>query len=228
MALNGTSKACIVFETLKDDILGGRIEPNERLVERDLVERFGVSKTPVREALSMLRNEGLAKGRYYRGMTAVHLSANRLRELFEVREVLEGLAARCTAYRVNAELVDGLSANLAAQEAALNSDRWYELTPQFHNIILDHCGNSSLTTTLGRLYDQHRVLTIGRMSPLLNQPRARNIYVLREHKDIFAAIREGDGYEAEERTRQHVRSAFERLSQPNRQDGYYVEDAATI
>ena len=115
----GRSKASIVFESLREEILNGTMGPNERLVERDLVERFGVSKTPVREALSMLRNEGLARGRYYRGMIVVHMSPHALHDLYDLREALEGLAARSAATIRNARLIEELTANVMAQESAL-------------------------------------------------------------------------------------------------------------
>jgi len=229
MTIQNKSKALAVFEALREDIVNGVIGANERLVERDLVERFGVSKTPVREALSMLRHEGLVRGRYYRGMKVVRLSAETLRELYELREVLEGLAARCAATNKNQELSRQLLANAAAQEDALQSDRFYDLNAEFHGLVLEQAANSELSRTLNRLYDRYRVTSNSKLNPLLNQPRTRNWDIIREHKAIASSIDHGAPAAAEELARQHVRNAFSRLAyDPDRQDSSsFVAEAST-
>jgi len=204
-------KARAVFEALKEDILNGTIAANERLVERDLVERFEVSKTPVREALSMLRAEGLVKGRYYRGMTVVGVSPQSVRGLFDLREVLEGLAARYSASMHDEELMQSLEANLDAQTNAVGRDAFHGLNAQFHGLVVEYCDNEELINVLGRLYDQNRILTSSRLNPLLSRPKARNLLVVNEHRAIFEAIAAGDGDEAERRARQHVQNAYQRL-----------------
>jgi DNA-binding GntR family transcriptional regulator len=110
-----------------------------------------------------------------------------------------------------------------AQDKALiaGSDEWYQLNADFHRIVLEMCDNSALRTTLGRLYNQHRVLASARLNPILNQPRARNPYVLDEHRELLATIADGDGVRAEEQARQHVRNAFRRLAERGRQDAYF-------
>lgn len=211
MSIQNNSKAHAVFEALRQDILSGAIGTNERLVERELVERFGVSKTPVREALSMLRHQGLVRGRYYRGMRVVRLSAEAMRELYDLREVLEGLAARQAAQNSSATLVRRLLDNAQAQADNLQNDKFYDLNAEFHQLILSQAGNSELTAILRRLYDRYRVMSNSTLNPLLDQPRARNWDVVREHKAVASAIASNDPGAAEELARQHVRNAYRRL-----------------
>jgi len=206
------AKADHVFAVLKEEILAGVLGPNQRLVERELVERFGISKTPIREALSMLRTEGLVRGRYYGGLTVVKLSRDSLQQLYQVREALEGLAAGLSAVNASPELRERLEANIAAQEAGVYDDRFYGLNGAFHRLILEGAGNAVLMRTLGRLYDENPVLATSRINPVLNQPKARSLTVLAEHMQLATYVLERNAPAAENCAREHVRNAFKRLA----------------
>ncbi len=207
-----TSKAHTVFEILKEEILKGEIGPNERLIQQDLVNRFGVSKTPVREALSMLRNEGLVRGQYYRGMSVIPISRTTLRDLYELREALEGLAARTAAVRRDGVLAEALTENITAQSVAIGKDEFYQLNASFHELIVAKCGNHELRRVASVLYHQNRVLTSSSVNPLLNIPKPRSTWVLTEHRDIAYAIFCVDADLSDRTARKHVRNSFIRLS----------------
>ncbi|MFC2009110.1 GntR family transcriptional regulator [Chloroflexota bacterium] len=208
-SLVSTGKARRVFESLKQDILEGKIGPNERLVERDLVQRFGVSKTPVKEALNRLKYEGLVRGRYYRGMAVIPVSLTVLRDLYELREALEGIAARSAAVHCDAAFVEALEENIKAQEAAMDNRDFYRLNGDFHSLIASRCNNVELRSILSALYSRHRLLTAA--SPLLNSVRSQDAWVLNEHRAIVRAISTGDSAEAERVAREHARNSFARI-----------------
>jgi DNA-binding GntR family transcriptional regulator len=206
-------KAQFVYEKLKEDIIQGKLSPKERLVERDLTEKFGVSKTPVREALTKLKQDGLVGGTLYRGMHVIHKTQEDAQEIFEIREVLEGMAARKVAERVNPKIIEKLNAILALSEQYLNTneDNYYGLNLEFHWVFKDFCGNKMLTEFLERLYNQNRFLFSTPLNPFLNLPKVGAEISLYEHRRIVSAVIAGDMDLAEKTAKEHVRNTYQRL-----------------
>ena len=204
------SKAEVVYEAMKENILEGRLPPGERLVESELTERFGVSKTPVREALTKLKQGGLARGSIYRGMTVVRPSVQDVLAACEVREVLEGLVARGAAHTATFELCHTLAASIAEQETARDERRFYELTNGFHEILLRHCGNPVLQDVLERLYEQNRLLNAASCGQAYRVPEEESMMTVAEHRKIAQAIAEGNAELAAHLATEHMKDFHER------------------
>ena len=191
------SKAEVVYEAMKENILEGRLPPGERLVESELTERFGVSKTPVREALTKLKQGGLARGSIYRGMTVVRPSVQDVLAACEVREVLEGLVARGAAHTATFELCHTLAASIAEQETARDERRFYELTNGFHEILLRH-------------YEQNRLLNAASCGQAYRVPEEESMLTVAEHRKIAQAIAEGNAELAAHLATEHMKDFHER------------------
>lgn len=204
------SKAETVYEAIKESILEGQLPPGERLVESELTERFGVSKTPVREALAKLKQGGLARGSIYKGLTVVRPSVQDVLAACEVREVLEGLVARGAAQTATFELREALAASIAEQEAARDERRFYELTNGFHELLLRHCGNPVLQDVLERLYEQNRLLTVASCGQGYRVPEGESMMTVAAHREIAQAIAEGNAELAAHLATEHAKGFHER------------------
>ena len=146
-----------LYKTLAEQIITGVIKPGERLDERDLAERFEVSRTPVREALRGLQERGLVESMPRRGVVVATISLDRLEELFEAQCELEGLCARratesmTTMERKELEL---LHEQCAQQAATGDYPTYLEANNQFHAAIARGTHNAVLITMLSDLRDR--------------------------------------------------------------------------
>lgn len=152
----------IVGQHIRNRILSGEFGPGSRLVERDLADRFDVSRSPVREALRILEQEGLVEKLPTRGIVVKQLKRREVDEIFDIREALEGMASRLAAQRV----AEGAPSDLRrlvteAREAFLRSDETAvrEANWGFHDEIIAFSGNETLQLLLTPLMDRlHWVL----------------------------------------------------------------------
>lgn len=194
-----------VVELLRGAILEYRFKPGDRLIERELCELTGVSRTSVREALRHLESEGLVVNLPNRGPQVATVSAEEAREIYEVRETLEGLAGRLFASRGDAAQLARLEAALDGLEAAfaLRDRRGIEhATASFYGVLLDGCGNS-IVQTLARALQARAVLL---RATSMAQP-GRWPVSLAEMRSIVAAIRSGVPEAADLACRSHVERA---------------------
>ncbi len=147
----------VVFQTLRQAILRGQLQPGERLMEIHLAKQLGVSRTPVREAIHKLEVEGLVITYPRRGAVVAEITVSDMEDVLEVRGALEELAVRKAASRMNAEQIEQLKA--AAQEFE-ECTRHDDLTKsaladvKFHEIISEATGNQRLIALLNNLRGQ--------------------------------------------------------------------------
>jgi len=189
-------------DALEQDIATGELPPGTRLDETALAERFGVSRTPIREALLELAASGLVEHRPRRGAVVAQVSAGRLFEMFEVMAELEGMCGRLAARRIGDWQREALKDACAACARAAGSgdtDAYYYENERFHGIIYQSCGNSFLTEEAQRL---HRRLKPYRRLQL--RVHNRMMTSLAEHEGIVEAILDGDAGAAEERLKAHI------------------------
>ena len=194
-----------VLELLRNAILEGRFKPGERLIERELCELTGVSRTSVREALRHLESEGLVSNVPNKGPTVATVTEEDAREIYEVREVLEGLAGRLFAERATARQIDALEAALERLAAAFRRNDMNLVvaeTTTFYDVFLDGCGNSLISDMIRSL--QARVIFLRKTS--MSQP-GRAPGSLGEMDRIVVAIRQRDPDAAEAACKDHVRRA---------------------
>ncbi|MCT8974900.1 GntR family transcriptional regulator [Microbaculum marinisediminis] len=212
-------------DTLEQDIATGALAPGTRLDETALAERFGVSRTPIREALLELAGSGLVEHRPRRGAVVARIGAGRLFEMFEVMAELEGMCGRLAARRItDRQRADLAEAGNACAEAAAggDTDAYYYENEQFHYAIYAACGNGFLAEEARRL---HRRLKPYRRLQLRVHDRMQTS--LAEHEAIVAAILSGDPDRAERLLKAHVVVQGERFSDLVASLNRFEETAAT-
>lgn len=191
-----------VRDQLADDIVNGRMRPGEQVQIDQLMVRFGVSRTPVREALQQLEISGLVAVQPKRGTFVAQVGMSELIQMFEVMAELEAMCARLAARRVPAAaLLDFEAALLACEAQCANQDSnaYYYANEQFHQLIYQACGNAFLvqqTQTLKNRLKPYRRLQL--------QLRNRMAQSLQEHREIVQALQRGDGEAAAQAARDHV------------------------
>jgi DNA-binding GntR family transcriptional regulator len=192
----------IVADEIRVRILNGDLIPGQRLVTSDIADEMGVSRMPVRDALRYLESTGLVETFPHRGTIVKDLSENEIVELYQMRAVLEGLAARLASKRANAAQLKQLESNIAKHDLkALQNEGYDEFTKlnrNFHGIIWSAAGSRKLENLLANLYDacsQYRNLS------MLVPGRPDSIY--NEHTTLAEAIKCRNCDEAERLARTH-------------------------
>ena len=196
-----------VLDALRDEVIRGQLEPGTPLSELALAERYGVSRTPIREALKQLQIEGLVEIVPRVGTFVRRPSRREIVELFELKEVLEGMGARLLAARGRVRELDLLEENLAQSVEAVeagDAGRYAELVQEFHELIVVGADSSRLLAHYQTLMNQlayHRlvVASLGRSG--------RRTAAVAEHAAVLQHIRDKDGFGAEFVRRDHVRAS---------------------
>lgn len=189
-------------ELIEEQIATGLLRPGTRLDEQELAAEFGVSRTPIREALIQLASAGLVEIRPRRGAIVKELGPHRLCEMFEVMAELEAMCARLAARRItNAEIAVLQKGHRACQAArdASDPDAYYWLNEDFHRTIYVASHNTFLSeqaTALNRRLRPYRRLQL--------RVRNRIDTSYSEHQGVVDAILAGDADLAAERIRAHV------------------------
>ncbi len=197
-------------DELEEEILTGHFRPGDRLEEGLLAERFGVSRTPIREALLQLAATGLIENRPHRGAVVAEIGPRRLMEMFDVMAELEAMCARLAARRVTDEALERIAvAHQACIRAATEKDinAYYYENEVFHARIREASQNKFLNEQATSL--QKRLRPYRRM-----QLRARDRIraSLQEHQKIADAISAGDAERAGAEMRAHVALMGERFT----------------
>ena len=192
----------VVFNTLRQAILKGELEPGERLMEIQLADRLGVSRTPIREAIRKLELDGLVLMIPRKGAEVARISEKSLREVLEVRRSLEELATELACQRMNANALQELE---DAQESFQNAIREGDLMmiaeadEHYHDIIYRGTSNSRLVQILNNLQEQmyrYRLEYI--------KDTAKHQILVVEHDHILRALKERRVAEAKAAIREHI------------------------
>jgi DNA-binding GntR family transcriptional regulator len=148
-----------VVDALRDAIVAGRLKSGERIRERDMVAMLGVSRSPLREAIRILESEGLIRSLAHRGARVSELSATDLRELVDVRIMLEAFAARLAMDRLDQATLASLEDQVKrARAAGTRVDAWtnFSLALEFHGLLVAACGNRKVVQLHEHLRRHHR------------------------------------------------------------------------
>ena len=193
------------YTLILEAIDGGLYQPGDRLVESELAERLGVSRTPVREALQRLETQGMLR-RDGRSLIVASLDHNQLAELYAVRTELEGLAARLAARHATVEEVRVLRSMVADDRALLGGDpkALSRANKRFHKQIHLASHNRFLVQQLDLV---HRSMAL--MATTSFAAEGRDAVALAEHDEIVLAIEAGNGEAAYQALRTHISRAFE-------------------
>lgn len=153
----------LVAERIKDDIFRGRLLPREPLIEAELAGAYGVSKTPVREALSSLARGGLVEMDPFRGARVRNFTADDVREIYEMRALLEPFALEKAVPRMDENDRDLLFSLLDDADAAAERKDLYdlsELNRNFHDALVTRCANGRIIETMDDVQDQLRAIAL--------------------------------------------------------------------
>jgi DNA-binding GntR family transcriptional regulator len=209
--VEATSLQAQVASEIRRMIGEGELRPRTALSEVALAESFGISRTPVREALKQLAVEGLVEIRPRVGTFVSEPSRGEIVELFVVKEMLEGLAARLLAVRGDVPQLRALAENVSASEAAVaagDAKAYARLVGEFHELVADGADNSKLLMLYRLLMNQ---LAYGRLVHASLARPGRPQRSVQEHRRIFELIRAKDADGAEHAMRDHVRASAREL-----------------
>ena len=194
----------VVFNTLRDAILKGELEPGERLMEIQLAERLGVSRTPIREAIRKLELEGLVLMIPRKGAEVAKISEKSLRDVLEVRRSLEELAAELACQRMDAEALKDLEDAQKAFIQAVESGETMtmaEADEHFHDVIYMGTGNTRLVQILNNLREQMYRYRVEYLKDERNYPT-----LMREHSEIVEGLMTKDKGRVTEAMHKHVKN----------------------
>ncbi len=196
-----------VYDDLREAIIGGEYTPGERLRTEALAERFGTSRTPVREALVLLEGDGLVELEPRRGAVVRSFDAADLVDLYEVRAILEARAAQLAALRLTREDLDALDATCDRAESMAGSGKVAIETliasnDEFHRVIVEASGSARLTAALRTVAGIPRPFKAAFWKNGAERTRS-----LSAHREIVAALRSRSAERAESAMRLHVLTA---------------------
>lgn len=194
-----------VFHQLQNDILNGKYQPGESLVETKLSEEMGVSRTPIREAIRQLELEGLVQSFPNKGVVVTGISAKDIEDIYTIRMMIEGLAARWAVEKITPEELSELEETVELEEFYTfrnDTEHLLKLDSRFHDIIFKASKSRPLMHTLSTF---HHYIQRARNLSICSPGRAQK--VLDEHKAILKAIMDKDPEKAEKLTIEHIRNA---------------------
>jgi DNA-binding GntR family transcriptional regulator len=200
-----------VYAQILEKILDGTLPAGYALREGELAARFGVSKTPLRDALVRLQADGLVSIPPYRSAVVVGYSQQDLREIYEVRELLEGACAREAALTIKTDDLAELSQLMRDSSACIaggevrpgQEESLAELIDRFDVIMYAQCRNARINEMVANI--RHHIQRIGRLTTRIP---GRMVKSVREHQAIYEAIVQRDGAAAEAAMRRHILSVM--------------------
>ncbi|MDT9600528.1 GntR family transcriptional regulator [Sphingosinicella rhizophila] len=213
-----TPRQQAVVDNLRHMILGGILSGGERLLEIPLSERMEVSRTPVREALITLAEEGLVEYRPNRGYIVRAFTGKEIEDAYTVRGALESLACRLLAEKgIDAETQKAFEACLDDGDRLLSVERltesakepWREINDRFHKLIIGSLENSALSSALARV--TNIPFASSRVVHWFDEGDVQGLFQLRlthsQHHSVYEAIKAGQGYRAEVAMGGHIEFA---------------------
>ena len=193
----------VVFENIRNAILDSTLKPGERLMEIQLAEQLGVSRTPVREAIRKLELEGLVIMVPRKGAYVASISKKEVLDIMELRIGLEGIAARLAAERISKHEIEDLehiSTALGKSIEKNDLESMMKYDEEFHNYIFEITGNYKLKSIFATIWEP--VYNKFRLSYMSDYSSAVNI--VDEHKKILTALKKGNKDLAESLAKEHI------------------------
>jgi DNA-binding GntR family transcriptional regulator len=191
-----------IIQSIRESIRGGEFAQGERMVVADIARRYGVSMGPVREAIRRLAGEGLLEFTPHRGATVRAYSERDIREIFQVREAIEGYAARLAAENIHR---GDYAARLRGCQKRMNAAGYRNIAAltdarqQFHDLLYEFAANAALKEAAMRLTFPVNRLLFNKLTP-----KERLLASTREHDEVIDAVLAGDGVRAERAMRVHL------------------------
>jgi DNA-binding GntR family transcriptional regulator len=184
-----------ILETIREAILKGELKPGEKVAEPELAERFGISRTPIREAFRQLESEGYLSVIPRKGAVVASLSERDVEEFYAIKSILEGYAARMAAEKMNEKEMERLEAiNVRLEKLAGDGDvkTFFRVHNDFHECFIRAAGNDKLFVLINQLLLKFNRLRIASLSL-----PGRMETSVEEHKKIIQAFKDRSGERAE-------------------------------
>lgn len=214
----------VVFQTLRQAILRGELEPGERLMEIHLADRLGVSRTPIREAIRKLELEGLVVMIPRRGAIVASITEKDLKDVLEVRRTLEIMAVEMACDRITPEILAELKAAGEEFQKLKDSSDFTSLAAadvKFHDLIYAATDNQRLISILNNLREQMYRYRLEYLKDRDSHERLNN-----EHQEIYEAIRNGNKDVVKAAIGQHIDNQKKAILAAIRESGKSGEKTA--
>ena len=189
-----------ILSTIRAAIVNGEIRPGTRIMEPELADRFGISRTPIREAIRQLESEGLISVIPRKGAIVASISPQDISNFYELKMILEGHAARLAAKNLTENdlaKMETVNRQIEAASAKKNLSRVLDLQNEFHEIFLRACGNDKLLAIVQNLVMQFQRIRL--MPAMLGRIKGS----IRQHTEIIEAFRRKDTARAEDLVRKN-------------------------
>ncbi len=196
-----------VADRLREQIFNKQLPSGSWLDEQSLADQFGISRTPMREAIKVLASEGLVTIKMRRGAYVTEVDRRDLEQIFTVLSLLEGQAAKEAATKATEaelNLLDHLHHRLEKAAADRDLEQFFEINGKFHDLIQEIAGNRWMN---GVIADLRKVLKLHRRDSLTSTGRLQNSLV--EHREILRALLKRDELAAETAMRKHLARGLE-------------------
>jgi DNA-binding GntR family transcriptional regulator len=203
------TKSDIIYEEIKNDIINGRYEPNERIIISEVARQFGASDIPVREAMRQLESDGLIQSKPYVGAVVTNFDQDDIRKIYQIRTVLEGMAARMAVKNIGQSHLKKLNSLIAKMRRACQSENYgllSNLNRDFHEIIYSASGNEYLKGTIFALWNMSV-----RARAIFTFVSDRALEAVEEHEKILGAIEIKNGVLTEKLIIRHMNSHLKAL-----------------
>ena len=198
-----------VYRILKKEIIKGSFKPGSKILEFQIAQQMGISRTPVREAIRLLAAEGFVVLSPNQGALVRTVSVENIKEVLQIHSVLEGLAARLACEVINKDGLNELENYLNKMENLLkagDSIAYSEVDLKFHEVIVNTCRNNRLIKMRKNISDQAQRY---RISSLRVAERLRESFA--EHQKIFEAFKERDSNKADRMSQKHIQNALKNI-----------------
>ncbi|WP_313820885.1 GntR family transcriptional regulator [Citricoccus sp.] len=209
------SRIDVVLEAIRRGILTHELRPGQALVEAELASQFGVSKTPVREALKILSHSGLVQSVAYKGMRVQTVDGELIRSVRDLRLLVEPEAVRRAVSEGPAHYLDeaGRMLETAREMIEEGEDRagLSLVNRDFHALLYAGCGNPLMRDVMDNLRDRTALISVVAWHEAEDRPQHPSGFEWDEHRDILAAARAGDAERAASLTAGHISRFFERV-----------------
>ena len=200
------------YDFIRDKIVDQKYRPGEPILEPSISDELGISRTPVREALKLLEKEDLVTIYPRRGAFISSISLEKVREIYQLREIIEGEVARLVASSISEDSLSKIEEKLQAvkekvdQHGDRNIDKAVRVGRELHNLILETLGNKTLIEILNKIkFDAQRGCDFA-------SEKADNVLIfLDQHLEIIKALKERDGEKAKSLLNKHVKDARESI-----------------
>ncbi len=183
-----------IVDAVRDDIIKGRLKAGQKISEAEIANRYGISRTPVREAFRQLATEGFLQLMPRRGVMVACLSEKDVIEFYELKSLLEGYAARIAVGRIqekDIQRMEMLNDQMAKLHQRGELKKIAKIHNEFHNILLEASGNEQLQNTVSQLCNRFQRFTI------LLALAGKNMEAVTQHQEIIDALKKRDANQAE-------------------------------